>query len=193
MSDRLAPSVDVWDVSSGERRKTLAGARGIVHGVAGSPDGERVAASCSGGLVLVWDVTSGQNVWTRSEPGLDTMSVNFSSDGKSLAVGYGFYSGSQVGRVKVWDVASGQETKAFPGPRGGVNHVAFHPDGKRLAVAGSEVVEIWDLEGARKLHDLGGHKKWVYCLAYSPDGKWLATGGWDNTVKLWDAARAPSG
>jgi WD40 repeat protein len=178
----------VWDVSSGERRKTLAGAKGVVRGVAASPDGKRVAASCSGGLVLVWDATSGQNVWTRSEPGPDAMSVNFSPDGKSLAVGYGRYSGSQVGRVKVWDVASGREIKASPGPRGGVNSVAFHPDGKRLAVAGSEVVEIWDLEGTRKLHDLGGHKKWVYCLAYSPDGKWLATGGWDNTVKLWDAA-----
>ena len=69
-----------------------------------------------------------------------------------------------------------------------MNKVAFHPDGRRLAVAGSEVVEIWDLETARKLHDLRGHKKWVYCLAYSPDGKWLATGGWDNTVKLRDAA-----
>ena len=116
------------------------------------------------------------------------MSVAFSPDGKSLAVGYGDYSGDQVGRVKVWDVASGKEIKAFTGPRGGVNKVAFHPDGKRLAVAGSEVVEVWDLETARKLHDLKGHKKWVYCLAYSPDGKWLATGGWDRTVKLRDAA-----
>ena len=116
------------------------------------------------------------------------MSVAFSPDGKSLAVGYGAYSGDQVGRVKVWDVASGTEIKAFTGPRGGVNKVAFHPDGRRLAVAGSEVVEVWDLETARKLHDLKGHKKWVYCLAYSPDGKWLATGGWDRTVKLRDAA-----
>jgi WD40 repeat protein len=116
------------------------------------------------------------------------MSVAFNPDGKSLAVGYGVYSGAEVGRVKVWDVASGTEIKAFTGPRGGVNAVAFHPDGKRLAVAGSEVVDVWDLETARKLHDLRGHKKWVYCLAYSPDGKWLATGGWDRTVKLRDAA-----
>ena len=156
--------------------------------VAVSPDGKKVAAGCSAGLVLVWDVETGQSAWTRNEPGVDAMSVAFSPDGKSLAVGYGDYSGEQVGRVKVWDVASGKEIKAFTGPRGGVNKVAFHPDGKRLAVAGSEVVEVWDLETGRKLHDLKGHKKWVYCLAYSPDGKWLATGGWDGTVKLRDAA-----
>ena len=187
-------SIDVWDVSSGRRRKTLLGAKGTVYTVAVSPDGKKVAAGCGNGsparagLVLVWNVETGQSTWTRSEPGLNAMSVAFSPDGKSLAVGYGAYSGAEVGRVKVWDVASGTEIKAFTGPRGGVNAVAFHPDGKRLAVAGSEVVEVWDLETARKLHDLRGHKKWVYCVAYSPDGKWLATGGWDRTVKLRDAA-----
>src|SRR5207237_992746 len=118
-----------------------------------------------------------QSAWTRSEPGLTAMSVTFSPDGKSLAAGYGAYSGDQVGRAKVWDVASGKEIKAFPGPQGGVNKVAFHPDGKRLALAGSGLVEVWDLENVRKLHELKGHKKWVYCVAYSPDGKWLATGG----------------
>jgi WD40 repeat protein/serine/threonine protein kinase/tetratricopeptide (TPR) repeat protein len=181
-------AIDVWDVSSGKRRKTLPGAKGTVQDVAVSTDGKKIAAGCSDGLVLVWDTATGQNAWTRSDPGLAAMSVAFSPNGKWLAVGYGRYSGDEVGRVKVWDVASGTEIKAFAGPRGGVNKVAFHPDGKWLAVAGSEVVEVWDLETARKLHDLKGHKRWVYCLAYSPNGKWLATGGWDRTVKLRDAA-----
>jgi WD40 repeat protein/serine/threonine protein kinase/tetratricopeptide (TPR) repeat protein len=183
-----AMTISVWDVNSGQRRKTLATAKGPVHEVTVSPDGKKVAVGCSGGLVMVWDIATGQSDWTRSEPELTAMSVAFSPDGKSLAVGYGFYSGPQIGRVKVWDVASGKEIKAFTGPRGGVNKVAFHPDGKRLAIAGSEVVEVWDLEKVHRLQELKGHKKWVYCLAYSPDGKWLATGGWDNTVKLRDAA-----
>jgi WD40 repeat protein len=184
----LAPSVDVWEVSSGERRKTLAGAKGTVYAVAVSPDGKKVAAGCSDGLVLVWDVEAGQGAWTRSDAGLSAMSVTFSPDSKSLAVGYGSYSDEQIGRAKVWDVASGKELKAFTGPKGGVNKVAFHPGGKRLALAGSEVVQVWDLATGGKLQDLKGHAKWIYCLAYSPDGKWLATGGWDRTVKLRDAA-----
>ena len=137
---------------------------------------------------MVWDAATGASVWTRNEPGLNAMSVAFNPAGKSLAAGYGFYSGTQVGRVKIWDVASGKEIKAFPGPNGGADKLAFHPDGKRLALAGSEVAEVWNLETGGKLQDLKGHAKWIYCLAYSPDGKWLATGGWDNTVKLRDAA-----
>jgi WD40 repeat protein/serine/threonine protein kinase len=182
------PTVDLWDVETGKRRKALPGAKGIVIDVAVSPDGKKVAAGCSAGLVMVWDVATGQSVWSQPEKELDSMGVAFSPDGKLLAVGYGAYSADQIGCVKVFDATTGKELKAFAGLRGGVNELSFHPDGKRLAVAGSEVVEVWDVQNVRRVHELKAHRKWVYCTAYSPDGKWLATGGWDRTVNLRDSA-----
>jgi len=179
--------LEVWDQATGQRRNSLLASKGAVFSVAVEGDGKRIAAGCLRGLVMVWDVQSGRRAWTSTEPGLDAMSVAFSPDGKSLAVGYGFYSRSQAGKVKVWDVATGKEMKSFAGPLGGVNKLAFDPAGKRLAVAGLGVVEVWELATTTKVRDLKGHAKWVYCVAFSSDGKWLATGGWDRTVKLWDA------
>ena len=35
---------------------------------------------------------------------------------------------------------------------------------------------------------LTGHTGAVAAVAVAPDGSWLATGGWDGTVRIWDAA-----
>src|SRR5262249_2857814 len=139
--------------------------------------------------VMVRDAKTGKVLWTKHEPALtQAMGVAFRPDGKSLAVGFGEYSGPGVHPVKLYDVATGRETTTFPGLKGGVNDLAFHPDGRHLAVAGSDLVEVWDVVAHTKAHALRGHSQWVYAVAFSPDGKWLATGGFDRTIKLRDAA-----
>jgi WD40 repeat protein len=53
---------------------------------------------------------------------------------------------------------------------------------------------LWTSPAGEKKTDsfvtLKGHKEEVYSVAFTPDGKFLATGSFDNTIKLWDVARA---
>ena len=53
-----------------------------------------------------------------------------------------------------------------------------------LGVAGFAVAQ----QAMPQAGSLEGHTEPVYSVAWSPDGKHLVTGGFDNTVRVWDAA-----
>ena len=64
--------------------------------------------------------------------------------------------------------------------------------GPRVVVAAVAAVATAGLalaqQSAPVIGTLDGHTDPVYAIAWSPDGKTLVTGGFDNTVRLWDAA-----
>jgi WD40 repeat protein/tRNA A-37 threonylcarbamoyl transferase component Bud32 len=116
-------------------------AHAAVHGVAFSPDGERLATACADGSVRVWDWPSAKQTLLAQAHTKAVRCVAFSPDGRRLATG------SEDGTVKLWDLSSKKNVLTLRGSAQDAVFfaVAFSPDGHRLAAACADhTVKVWD-------------------------------------------------
>lgn len=186
----------VWDAETGTALRTLPSSQGIpLTGVSWNSNGTRLATGDSEGNSQIWDPDSGKklaehkSVESEVEEGVGVEIVAWSpSDENRLAT-----AGGQV--AMVWDIKT-REGVPLEGHRGGVLSLAWSPDGKELATGSADRSAIvWDAYSGDILRTLCCHKGPVTAVAWSSDGIHLATGGggsaneFDNTAKLWDAAR----
>ena len=163
-----------------------------------SPDGKRLAASSSGEVVKVWDVSRRKLELTYTEHARGVYCVAFSPDGELLASGDGEPEGKR-GTVKIWNAHTGQTVFSYTVPQGEVmfTSVAFSPDGRRLvACSPDQSVKGWDLTTGKEVLWPRGQPGRLDMVVFSPDGKQLAgclatNEGAGNRVrgdvKVWDA------
>jgi WD40 repeat protein/predicted Ser/Thr protein kinase len=182
----------VWDTGTGGLLATCRGHTSKVVSVAFSPDGERLVTTSSDATVRQWDAATGR----EAEPPYDRHTSEvviavYSPDGHWVA------SAGNDRTIRAWQATGRQDIAVLHGHAGGVCALAFAPNGRRLAsvsrqtrlvATGDDTIRLWDVDPAATLRVLRGHTRYVYPVAFSPDGHWLASGGWDNTVRLWDAA-----
>jgi WD40 repeat protein len=139
-SPQLQGEVNLWDLVSGKKIRSLGKQEGWIVSLGFSPDGRRLASAASYG-VKVWNTVTGKELSTFRL----TFSrvAAFSGDGKRLATS-GVYP-----KVNVWDVTTGQQLLSLNGFGNLTHWLAFSPDGTRLAASGSEdgkvaSVRVWD-------------------------------------------------
>lgn len=187
-------TIRLWDVATGNCIKVLRGHTGMVAGLAFSPiPSDLIESETEGGYLLVscsydrtvrlWNPETGQLLDTLPE--YYAMSVDFSPDGKSIAVG------TFDDTVRIWDLATKECRQSCKGDNILAWQVAFHPEGNILAIASSAdmTVRLWDITTGKCIHIFRGHKNWILDLSFSPDGHLLASCSSDGTIKLWDLVR----
>jgi eukaryotic-like serine/threonine-protein kinase len=163
---------------------TLKGHAGPVHGVAFSPDGQRLASASDDHSVKVWDARTGQEVFTYKGHSDGVSRVVFSPDGLRLA------STSTDRTTKIWDAGTGLVACTIRHDDR-VKGLAFSPDGRFIATGGyyNQTVWLWDAHNGQKVRRFKGLSGLVNGVAFSPDGRRLA--GWGDgagkgEVKVWD-------
>jgi WD40 repeat protein len=172
-----------WDPVSGQELSTFKGPpfpSGLPDRpntlVALSPDGQRLAR-VTGHKIQMWDVASGQELYTVTGDSESLMCIAFSPDGQRLVS-----SGSNT--VKVWDAANGAELRTLTGHSAGAYCVAFSPDGRRIVSAsGDKTIKVWDVATGQELRSLPNMG--TRSLAFTPDGQRLVLAG-EEGVTLVD-------
>ena len=181
--DGFAPVIGLRRRTTGELLTPfLRGHREMVHGLALSRDGSRLASASFDGTVRLWETQTG----LEALPPLTghtgrALYALFSPDGQILATG------GTDNLLLLWDARTGRRLDYRPFTHNNwVRCAAFSPDGRLLAVGDSDgKIYLWDLTCHALL---AGHTKRARTVAANPNGASFATISFDGTVGIWDIA-----
>jgi WD40 repeat protein len=193
-------SVVLWDVATGKKLhrlgKPTGGGSGFMvtsrHGLTFSPSDKYLAAGTENGVLLIWEVATGNELFRHSSKGRRIDPVTFSPDGKLLA--WGEYDAI----IHLCSVPDGKRLRQVKSFDGGVRYLAFSPDGRTLGSGEYDgTVRFWEVTTGKELCRSKEAPYMVSDVAFSPDGKTMA-GELGSTICLWDVRtgqelRPPSG
>jgi WD40 repeat protein/predicted Ser/Thr protein kinase len=198
--------IHLLDARSGESRGQLMGHRGMVRGLAFTPDGQRLAVACADRTIRVWSVVDQAEPPSLRGHAGEGRVLAFLPDGRTLA------SGCQETVACLWDLTatrssishtnltisygySSQTTlEATNLPRESIDQrtvrrfgLAFTPDGRHFITTDREgTLGVWETRSARCVDPLPALGSNHWGVALSPDGRWLAAGVTSGKVNLWD-------
>jgi WD40 repeat protein len=193
VSGALDQKAIVWNTMTYRPQTVFTLHTSPIEAVSWASDGQTVGSSSHGGVVRVWNATSGQEVHGYYFDGqIPLHALAFAPTGMLLAVG------GDDGAVRLWNglncqqqaqgafgnrcMDTPQHLRAHTKP---VRAAAWSPDGRFLATGGDDgLLVIWHPSQTLAPLLTANHNAPVLALSWSPDGKMVATAA-GNSVTLW--------
>ena len=166
-----------WNAAEGEISRAIDVGSGWVENVAWSPDGQRLAVSCSR-RVYVYD-EDGEEVWRSDDHPSTVSAIAWSSVGELATACYG--------RASFFDAATGELRQKLEW-QGSLVSMVLSPDGGIVACGSQDnTVHFWRRSSGED-SEMSGYPAKPSAMAFDDTGTLLATGGGD-TVIVWSFRR----
>ncbi|BFZ21975.1 hypothetical protein BsWGS_25014 [Bradybaena similaris] len=169
----------VWSTRDGSIIFQCTGHTDTVVSVGFSHDGSMVATADMKGLIKVWRVDQGKEIW--SFDGSEIEWIQWHHGTPVLLVG------TKDGQVSMYRIPS-EECKTLVGYGPSAQCGKILPNGT-VACVGYEdgAVKIWDLKTSTATHTISGregHQSSVFCVDTNSSGSLILTGSGDMTAKV---------
>ncbi|MFG2590568.1 protein kinase [Streptomyces sp. NPDC048438] len=182
-----AHGLQLWDLDSGRRLRTLTGHTSRVNAVRISADG-RTAVSAAPGSLRVWDLSDGGCAATIPiDDAYYPRDVCVSDDRRVVVA-----CGDEASYVRAWS-GTGERLHEFAGQSGPPDQsarpvcLALSPDDEFLFVGDlAGTVTVWNLRTGDLVHTLETAQSGVLDLQVTRDARHLLVGGLDGTASLWE-------
>lgn len=139
------------------------------------------------GLVVAWDITTGERVITIGDQFDAVLAADLSADQRLIALG----GPDRV--LKIYATKDGELQHRVRKHTDWVTAVEFSPDGRFLA-SGDRAggLFLWEADTGRELFALNGHKGAITAVSWRADSEMLVSSSEDGTLKLWKASDGSS-
>lgn len=137
------------------------------------------------GVVVVWDVKTGQSVinLAMTEDFDTVLAADISADLSKIAMG------GPGRRVRIYDTRTSQMLANIKKHTDWVTSLAFSPDGVLLASGDRNGgLFIWEAANGSEYQNLRGHEKMIASLAWRGDSNLVAAGSEDGNFTWWEMA-----
>ncbi len=152
---------------------------GPVFSLEFSPTENLLAAGARHGELVLWDLSTGEElIKTQAHSDL-IWDIAFSADGKQLATA------SKDGSIKLWEISSGKLLFTIEAHPDGVRAIEFTKQGMLVSGGNDHCVKIWSGLTGKAVATFQGHEQAVLDVAILADGETVLSTSRDGKVKEW--------
>jgi serine/threonine protein kinase len=174
-------NIYLWEVATGERKKTITGHRKAILAIAISNDQQILASSSEDGTIKVWDLKTGkERITLPRQRGLIALAL--SSDGNTLVTG------GEDTTVKLWNLSTGNLIETLPVEKEVVS-LALNQDASIIVSghSGGDII-FWQKQGSNPYEPriFPSINPWeAHSVAISIDGTTAASSSCQDNIRIW--------